>query len=146
MTPELARLAPAAWVTIGYFAYWYYLLLGKQRGTKYRLKRQYEEAGKPFDRYFGQDREMLAADRVVGNNLEQMGPFLSSLWLCAIFASADIAGWLGTAYVALRIGYPMLMGPELDHVQSKRVAFVTIPCYGIILAMYILAARSLLAA
>ena len=122
-------------VTIAYFALWYYLLLGVQRGTKYRLKARYAGEGKEFDRYFGQDPEMLAADRAVANTLEQMGPFLASLWLFAVFVSPDQAGWYGGAYVVLRAGYPLLLGKRVSKVQSKRVALVTFPAYLIIFAM-----------
>ena len=74
-------------VTTAYFVLWYYLLFVLQRGTKYRLKKEYEAEGKVFDRYFGQDEEMLAADRAVINTQEQMVPFLVSLWLHATFVS-----------------------------------------------------------
>ncbi len=74
-------------VTTAYFVLWYYLLFVLQRGTKYRLKKEYEAQGKVFDRYFGQDEEMLAADRAVINTQEQMVPFLVSLWLHATFVS-----------------------------------------------------------
>ena len=52
-------------VTVAYLALWYYLLLGLQRGTRYRLLEEYKSQGRAFDRCFGQDREMLAADRAV---------------------------------------------------------------------------------
>lgn len=134
MTSSQAFLAPIL-VTTAYFALWYYLLLGLQRGTKYRLKAAYEKEGKVFDRYFGQDPEMLAADRAVANTLEQMGPFLASLWLFAVFVSPRQAGWYGGAYVALRAIYPLLLGKRLSKTQSKRVFFVTGPAYLIIFTM-----------
>ncbi len=64
---------------------WYYLLLILQLGTKYRLKTVYEKSSKEFDCCFGNDEEMLAADRVIINTEEQMGPFLVSLWLHTVF-------------------------------------------------------------
>ena len=96
---------------------------------------RYERAGEVFDRYFGGDEEMLAVDRAVANTHEQMGPFLASLWLFAIFASPTSATWLGAAYVVLRGAYPLLLGRRVSKVQSKRVAFVTFPCYAIIFTM-----------
>ena len=124
-------LGPIA-VTFAYFVLWYYLLLIRQRGTKYRLQREYRAQGKQFDRYFGQDEEMLAADRAVINTQEQMVPFLSSLWLHALFVSIPGATWLGAVYVGLRSLYPLLLGRKLSRIQSKRVYFVTLPCYAIV--------------
>jgi hypothetical protein len=124
-------LGPIA-VTVAYFALWYYLLLIRQRGTKYRLQREYQASGKEFDRYFGQDEEMLAADRAVINTQEQMVPFLSALWLHALFVSVPGATWLGAAYVGLRSFYPLLLGRKVSKIQSKRVYLVTLPCYTIV--------------
>lgn len=133
--PSLSHLAGPVVVTAAYMVLWYYLLLGLQRGTKYRRKASYESEGKIFDRYFGQDEEMLAADRAVANTHEQMGPFLISLWLCAVFFSAPFATALGAAYVALRAAYPFLLGGRVSRMNPKRVAFVTMPCYGIVFTM-----------
>ncbi|MEM6927076.1 MAG: hypothetical protein AAF602_09120, partial [Myxococcota bacterium] len=49
-------------VTIAYLVLYYVAFLRINR-TKSRLRRAYGERGEAFDRYFGQDREMLAADR-----------------------------------------------------------------------------------
>ena len=122
-------------VTVAYFLLWYSFLFGLQTRTKYRLKARYEKNGEVFDRYFGQDPEMLAVDRTVANTHEQMGPFLVSLWLFSIFASPTYATWLGAAYVLLRGVYPLLLGKRLSKVQSKRVALVTFPCYAIVFTM-----------
>ena len=78
---------------------------------------------------------MLAVDRVVANTHEQMLPFLVSLWLFAVLVSPSYATWLGMAYVLLRSLYPVLMGRGLSKVQPRRVAFVTFPCYAIVLTM-----------
>lgn len=124
-------------VTVAYFVLWYYLLLILQRGTKYRLNNEYTARGELFDRYFGQDEQMLAADRAVANTHEQMMPFLFALWLHAIFVSPLQASWCGAVYVGLRSLYPLLLGRRLSRLQSKRVYFVTLPSYGII--FYLLA-------
>ena len=133
--PDAAQLRGPLAVTVAYFLLWYALLFGLQTRTKYRLKARYAGEGKVFDRYFGQDPEMLAADRAVSNTHEQMGPFLVSLWLFAVFGSAAHATWLGAAYVALRGIYPFLLGSQVSKVQSKRVALVTFPCYAIVFTM-----------
>lgn len=132
---DLALLRGPLAVTVAYVLLWYSLLFGLQTRTKYRLKARYQKEGKVFDRYFGQDEEMLAADRAVSNTHEQMVPFLVSLWLFALFASPTQATWLGAAYVALRAVYPLLLGKRVSKVQSKRVAFVTFPCYAIVFGM-----------
>ena len=132
---DLVPLRGPLVVTVAYFAVWYCLLFGLQSRTKYRLKARYESEGKVFDRYFGQDEEMLAADRAMGNTHEQMAPFLVSLWLFAIFASPSYATLLGATYVVLRAAYPFLLGKRVSKVQSKRVAFVTFPCYAIVFSM-----------
>lgn len=119
-------------VTALYFGLWYYLLLSLQRGTKYALQAEYAARGEVFDRYFGQDPRMLAADRAVANTHEQMVPFLLSMWLHAVFVSASHATALGVAYVVLRALYPTLLGRSVSKTQSKRVFFVTGPSYGIV--------------
>jgi hypothetical protein len=133
--PDLTQLHGPLLVTVAYFLLWYGFLFGLQTRTKYRLKARYAKEGKVFDRYFGQDAEMLAVDRAVANTQEQMGPFLASLWLFAIFASPTYATWLGAAYVVLRSAYPFLLGRQVSKVQSKRVALVTFPCYAIVFTM-----------
>ncbi|TNE85058.1 MAG: MAPEG family protein [Deltaproteobacteria bacterium] len=124
-------------VTALYFGLWYGLLLGLQRGTKYKLIAEYAARGETFDRYFGQDGRMLAADRAVANTHEQMGPFLVAMWLHAVFVSPTQAAGLGLAYVLLRSAYPLLLGSNLSKTQSKRVFAVTGPCYAIV--FYLLA-------
>lgn len=126
------EFAGPVFITVAYLLFWYYLLLIKQRGTKYRLKEKYESQGKEFDRYFGQDEEMLAADRAVINTQEQMVPFLVSLWLHSYFVSPFSATVCGGAYVILRAIYPILLGSRLSKIQSKRVYMVTLPCYSLI--------------
>ncbi len=122
-------------VTVAYFCLWYYLLLGLQRGTKYKLVAEYAARGEEFDRYFGQDPRMLAADRAVINTQEQMVPFLTALWLHAVFVGASSAAYLGLGYVVLRSIYPLLLGKNLSKTQSKRVFFVTGPAYVIVFSL-----------
>lgn len=115
-----------------YFCLWYGLLLGLQRGTKYALRDEYAARGEEFDRYFGQDGRMLAADRAVINTHEQMVPFLASMWMHAVFVSPNHAAWLGVVYTILRAIYPALLGRNLSKTQSKRVFLATGPSYAII--------------
>jgi hypothetical protein len=120
-------------VTALYFGLWYALLLGLQRGTKYRLIAEYAARGETFDRYFGQDGQMLAADRAVANTHEQMVPFLLTMWLHAAFLSPERAAALGGVYVLLRALYPALLGRSVSKTQPRRVFAVTGPCYLIII-------------
>lgn len=122
-------------VTAAYFCLWYFLLLGLQRGTKYKLKAEYAARGEEFDRYFGQDRRMLAADRAVTNTQEQMVPFLVSMWLYAVVVSPIHAAWLGGVYTALRAMYPTLLGSTVSNLNPRRVALVTFPAYAIVFYM-----------
>jgi len=123
-------------VTVFYFLLWYYLLVILQRGTKYRLKKDYESQGKVFDRYFGQNEEMLSVDRAGINTQEQMVPFLVALWLHAIFVSSVNATWIGVVYVLLRAFYPLLLGKSVSRMQPKRVYWVTLPCYLIVFYLF----------
>ncbi len=135
--PELELSLPRGpvVVTAAYFMLWYSLLFGLQTRTKYRLRREYAARGEVFDRYRGNDPEMLRADRAVHNTHEQMVPFLVSMWLYALLVSPGGATGLGGLYVALRAVYPLLLGRRIEQVQSRRVALVTFPCYGLIFWM-----------
>ncbi|MBK6461193.1 MAG: MAPEG family protein [Myxococcales bacterium] len=132
LAAHLAAYKGPVVVTAAYFGLWYTLLLGLQRSTKYKLLAEYAARGETFDRYFGQDARMLAADRAVANTQEQMVPFLLSMWLHAVFVSPTHATWLGLLYVVLRSLYPVLLGARLSKTQSKRVFLVTGPCYAIV--------------
>ncbi|MCB1324923.1 MAG: MAPEG family protein [Spirochaetales bacterium] len=129
---DLSQFAGPIAVTCAYLFFWYYLLLVRQRGTKARLAREYEARGQIFDRYFGQDEEMLAVDRVVTNTQEQMVPFLVSLWLFSVTVSTFYATVLGGLYIALRAIYPVLLGKRVSKMNTKRVSLVTMPCYLIV--------------
>jgi len=117
-------------VTIAYVAVYYAVLLYNLR-VKKTLGRQYQQRGERFDRYFGQDRVMLAADRYVLNTLEHMPPFLCLLWLHAIFVGPLGATVAGSVYVATRIAYPFLMGTRLERLP-RRVLLATFTGYGVL--------------
>ena len=98
---------------------------GNQLRVKTRLRREYRARGEAFDRYFNTDRQMLAADRYVGNMLEHMPPFLALLWLNAIFVGPGGASLVGGAYVLARLLYPFLMGARLGRGVPSRIVFAT---------------------
>ena len=59
---DLSAFTGPILVTAAYFVLWYALLF-RQTRTKRRLRAEYEARNQTFDRYFGQDRQMLAVDR-----------------------------------------------------------------------------------
>jgi hypothetical protein len=119
-------LVTAAYVVV------YYLLISNQLLVRMRLRRAYRARGESFDRYFGADREMLAADRYVGNMLEHMPAFLLLLWLNAIFVGPRGASIAGGAYLLTRLLYPLLMGRRLGRGVPNRIMFATVVGYGVI--------------
>jgi uncharacterized membrane protein YecN with MAPEG domain len=96
------------------------------------LRRAYRARGESFDRYFGGDREMLAADRIVGNTLEHMPAFLVLLWLNAIFVGARGATLAGAAYVVSRLIYPLVLGRRLGKGIPTRIVFATAIGYAVL--------------
>jgi len=115
-------------VTVAYVLV-YYLTIINQLRVKTRLRRAYRARGEVFDRYFNTDREMLAADRYVGNMLEHMPPFLALLWLNAIFVGPRGASFAGGAYLLSRLLYPFLMGSRLGRGVPNRIMFATVIGY-----------------
>jgi len=139
MPAELTVLSARAFagpllVTVAYVLV-YYLLISNQLRVRTRLRRAYRARGESFDRYFNTDREMLAADRYVGNMLEHMPVFLLLLWLNAIFVGPRGAALAGAAYVLSRLVYPLIMGRRLGKGVPPRIMFVTVIGY-VVLAYF----------
>ena len=124
-------------VTVAYLALYYATQLWIAR-TKRRLHRTYRERGDRFDRYFGQDREMLAADRVQLNLLEHMPPFIALLWLNAVFVSPTSATIGGACYLATRLLHPFMVGSRLGRDIPITILLVTAPGY--LVLVYFMAA------
>lgn len=97
--------------------------------TKARLAREYRERGEKFDRYFGQDRTMLAVDRVQLNMLEHMPPFLALLWLNAVLVGPTGATIAGVIYLLARAVYPLLVGSRLGRGVRASIFIATGPGY-----------------
>lgn len=125
------RFAGPLLVTVAYVVV-YYLMIVNQLLVKTRLRRAYRARGASFDRYFGADREMLAADRYVGNTLEHMPAFLSLLWLNATFVGPRGAALAGSAYVVSRVVYPLMMGRHLGKGVPARIMFATVIGYAVL--------------
>ena len=118
-------------VTVAYVVT-YYAMIVNQLMVKTRLRRAYQARGETFDRYFGADREMLAADRYVGNMLEHMPAFLVLLWLNAVFVGRSGAAVAGAAYVLSRLLYPIIMGRRLGKGVPNRMLFATLIGYAVL--------------
>ena len=118
-------------VTVAYVVT-YYLMIVNQLVVRTRLRRAYRARGETFDRYLGGDREMLAADRIVGNMLEHMPAFLLLLWLNAIFVGPGGAALAGGAYVVSRLAYPLILGRRLGKGIPSRIMFATVIGYAVI--------------
>ena len=115
-------------VTLAYVAYYYALQIHIML-VKFRLHAEYAARGEKFDRYFGQDRVMLAADRHQLNTLEHMPPFLILLWLNAVFVGPTSATIAGAIYVAARIAYPFALGFRVGRGARTAVYLATGPGY-----------------
>ena len=115
-------------VTVAYVVTYYAMIVNQLR-VKTRLRHEYRARGETFDRYFSNDREMLAADRYVGNMLEHMPPFLVLLWLNAVFIGPRGATVAGGAYLLSRRVYPFVMGRRLGRGVPNRIMFATVIGY-----------------
>lgn len=128
---DISAYAGPLVVTLAYVAL-YYAFVIYVAWVKVDLQRRYEARGERFDRYFGDDREMLAADRMQLNTLEQMPPFLVLLWLHAVFVGSFGATVAGGVYVVARAAYPFLVGGRLGRGIPGRILVSTVPGYLVI--------------
>jgi hypothetical protein len=115
-------------VTLAYVLLYYAVQIYVAR-VKFGLAREYRDRGEKFDRYFGQDRRMLAADRVQLNMLEHMPPFLVLLWLHAVFVGPGSATLAGGVYLLARVSYPLMLGQQLGRGIRRQVLLATVPGY-----------------
>jgi len=118
-------------VTLAYLAVYYGFQVNVLR-VKNRLSREYAKRGEKFDRYFGEDRQLLAADRVQLNTLEHMPPFLALLWLNAVFVGPGGATIAGGIYVAARGLYPFLIGDRMGRGVKSKVMLSTGAGYAVL--------------
>jgi len=131
MTVSAAPYAGPILVSVAYVALYYAFQIHVAR-TKFRLAAAYAARGEKFDRYFGDDREMLAADRIQLNMLEHMPPFLVLMWLNAVFVGAFGATVAGGVYLAARAAYPLVMGGRLGRGLRPAILLSTLPGYLVI--------------
>ncbi|MCO4764533.1 MAG: MAPEG family protein [Myxococcales bacterium] len=133
---DIATLTGPIVVTMVYLALYYAFMINILR-VKGQRAQVAKDKGEKFDRYFGQDREMLAADRVQLNMLEHMPVFLTLLWLHAFVVSPVEATWLGGAYTLARAAYPVALGSRMGRRTPVRILPFTGLGYGIILAFVV---------
>ena len=125
MTPlDVHHQAGPIAVTLVYLLFYYALQLYQMR-VENRLFREYADRGEEFDRYFGQDREMLAADRMQLNTLEHMPAFLVLLWTNAVFVGPRATAIAGCVYVIARILYPIFLGQRVGRQAPARIVVAT---------------------
>ena len=142
MPTDVAPYAGPIVVTVAYTLL-YYAFQFRVLGARIRLRREYKAKGEVFDRYFSQDRHMLAADRVQLNMLEHMPMFVALLWLNAVFIGPTSAAIAGGIYVLSRALYPIMLGKRLGKGLRGSILFVTTPGY---LVLIYFMARLLVAA
>ena len=128
------RFEPVIAVTIS-FVFLLMTFLFRQSATAFGLrfqsvKKDDDPVSMPSIKYgTGGGRPMLAANRVVGNMLEQAPCFLLALWLHAAFVDCSGAATLGWVWIAFRCLYPFVWG------RIPWIFCSTLPGYGVIGAL-----------
>ena len=127
-----AAFVPVALVT-GAAVALLYIFLFNQSATTFgqlaELRREAKAGGKRAPRlaevkYGGGNGAVLAADRLVGNYLEQLVPFLLSLFGHALFVSASRAAAFSWAWIFFRSYYGLAFGRPFPALLAS-----TIPAY-----------------
>jgi len=114
-------------INVLYFIVWYAFLIRQTTTRRYLAhKQKKEDDKKKFDRYYNTHPRMLNADRTVQNTIEQAIPFLTSLWMYAIFVNPKHASYLGFVYILFRSIYPFVWG------RVPWLFISTVPGYAII--------------
>ena len=131
---DTETFAGPVWVTLAYFGL-YYAFMTHGLTVKLRLTRECASRGEKFDRYFSQDRTLLASDRTQLNMLEQMPVCLALLWLHAAIVSTSEATALGALYIATRAFYPFLLGARMGRNVPFRLLLSTFGGYLVLIAL-----------
>ena len=130
-----------ALVTCAYFVV-YYAFIFLQLKTRSAAAERARAAGisiakgKTFATDVSDDAGARMGERTLLNTLEQMGPFLCALWMCAAFVSAEVATILGGAAVCFRALFPVLWSTGDGGTFSWMVALSTQPYYVCVLGMF----------
>lgn len=129
---DIHALAGPVVVTLVYLLLYYGFQVHQAR-VRIALSQEYRGRSEKFDRYFSQDRRMLAADRLQLNMLEHMPPFLALLWLNALLVGPTGATIAGAVYVLTRLLYPLMMGTALGRIVPAKILAATVPGYLVLL-------------
>ena len=127
-----AAFVPVAFVAGAAIALLYIFLFHQSAtsfGAHAELRREAKARGEKAPRlaevkYGGNSGAVLAANRCVGNYLEQLVPFLLSLFGHALFVSANQAAAIGWAWVFFRSYYGFVFGRPFPALFTS-----TIPAY-----------------
>lgn len=133
-------------VTVAYFVMYYvflYIQSGVGQVQYYLAKRKAAEEAKargekPPKISFAKvkydsasyDKVAIMSSRTVGNTMEQAFPFLTALWLHALFVSPESAGYIGWIYVCTRAYYPVVFYFGLPYILLS-----TLPGYACVFYM-----------
>lgn len=125
-------------VTIAFLLMYYAFLFG-QSFMKHKVFKELkkQDPSISFGKVkYGQgiDRRCTAVDRAVGNTMEQAIPFLTTLWLCAVFGDPGEATALGWSYIFFRAFYPFVF-----YKGGIWLLMSTVPGYLIIIRLVVLA-------
>lgn len=138
MSLSATHFKPVIQVTLAYIVLWYIFLYSQSIYA--RITHAYSGKGKDgaklslaqikYGSPLEKGKSMLRFDRTVGNTMEQMMPFLVSLWLHAAFVDVDHAASLGWYYILSRLLYPFLFLQPFPFILIS-----TIPGYAIIVML-----------
>jgi len=107
-------------VTVGFVSLYFFFLIGVQSGSKFYLyltqgngngndgDKHKEKQSYIKIKYGSTDKVAMMGNRTAGNMLEQSVPFLTSLWLHAIFVDTASAAELGWYWIGFRAIYPVV--------------------------------------
>ena len=137
---DVEELRGPAVVTVLYFLVYYsfmVLQLSTRSAAVERARKRgvHIAEGKPFASDVESDAGARMGERVFLNTLEQMGAFLASLWMCALFVSGGLATALGGIAVGSRLGMPVLWSMGPGGAWNIRVEASTQPYYACVLGM-----------
>lgn len=137
MVNDVSRLKEVGKVTFVYLMMYYVFVFGQSLSKRYifkKLKSSSDESAAKLTlqdvKYRSTDKIALTGDRTVGNTLEQAIPFLTSLWLHAVFVDPSSAAKYGWYYIAFRAIYPVVF-----YYGTPYLYLSTFTGYGIIIML-----------
>ena len=136
---SVKALAPVFYVTAGFICllytfFFYQSTTAFLEHAKARKEAKAKDAQAKSPRFtdvkYGRTGKMLAADRTVGNLLEQAVPFLVSMYMHAALVSSSQAATIGWVWVASRSIYPFVFPMAFPAIFAS-----TLPSYTCIIFM-----------